>query len=422
MTTRHNGVADTGWQALADHPLRFLTSSWPWRSCAYLLTGWIVAMLWVTGTLALIVVPALGLAVLLAGIPLGVVERWRLRLIDQVAAPSPHARLIRPGLWSWLAARFRETATLRELGYAVLFSFGLAWLDAAVGLLMVGALFLIGFPALVYLLPAYQPEAIFGIVAARVPEAFLATAIGVAILPVVAYLITAYAAGRAALTRTLLLGRRDAASNREVVELTRSRARIMQAMDGQRRRIERDLHDGAQQRLTGLIMTLGMARLELAAAPPAARDLVETAYQQARTTLTELRDLVHGIHPQVLTDRGLAPAVAEIAERCPVPVDVHLDLPHRPPQPVEAAAWFIISEALTNIAKHSNARHARIDAHQRGHVFVLEIHDDGSGGADPTEGTGLVGLADRVSVLGGRITLSSPAGGPTVLHAELPCA
>ncbi|MFC6084491.1 sensor histidine kinase [Sphaerisporangium aureirubrum] len=419
MDTSRDSATDTGWRALAGHPVRLLASSWPWRSVAYLLTGWIGATVWVMSALGLILVPALGLAVLFTGIPLGALERWRLRLVSPHPVPSPHVRPARPGPLGWVGARIHETATWRELGYAMLFSLGLAWLDAAVGLLAGCVLFLVAFPALVHLVPAYQPEAIFGIVAARLPDAFLATAIGVLILPVVAYLITAYAAGRSVLTR-VLLGRPDG-EDPAMVELTRSRARIMDAMDAQRRRIERDLHDGAQQRLTGLIMTLGMARLELADAPPAGRGLVDAAYQQARTALAELRDLVHGIHPQVLTDRGLEPAVAELAERCPVPVDVDLDLPHRPAEPVEAAAWFIVSEALTNVARHSDARHARVTARRRGHLLVLEIHDDGRGGADPGGGTGLVGLADRVSVLGGRIALTSPAGGPTVLRVELPC-
>jgi len=407
---------------LAGSPTRFLTSWWPWRACAYLLTGWIVAIVWVTAVAALVAVPALGLAVLLAGVPLASVERWRQRLIDPVALPSAHRRLMRPGLWGWLATRFREAATWRELGYALLFSLGLAWLDAAVGLLVGSALFLVLFPALVWLVPQYQPDALLGFVPPRLPEAFLGTAVGLVTLPVLAYVVTAYAVVRAGWTRSLLLGSHDRSASAELVELTRSRARIMHAMDAQRRRIERDLHDGAQQRLTGLIMTLGMARLQLAGVPPAGRDLVETAYAQAREALTELRDLVHGIHPQVLTDRGLAPAVAEIAERCPVPVEVRIDLPERPPEPVEAAAWFVLNEALTNIAKHSGAARARIEVHGHPEVLVVDVHDDGVGGADATRGTGLLGLADRVAVLNGRITLSSPPGGPTILHVELPCA
>ncbi|GAA0999531.1 sensor histidine kinase [Acrocarpospora macrocephala] len=415
MHTRRPGH---GWRAMTRGPLRFLASSWPWRSLAYVLTGWIVATVWVAAVTGLIAVPAFGLGVLLAGIPLAAVERWRLRLVDTAPAPSPHPRLVRPGLWGWIGARFGETATWRELGYALLFALGLAWLDAVVGLLFCCALYLIGFPALVVLLPDYQPDRIFGLVAAELPQAFALTAVGVLTLPVVMYLITAYAAGRATLTRTLVSHPFDA----EVMELTRSRARIMDAMDAQRRRIERDLHDGAQQRLTGVIMTLGLAKLQLADAPPVARDLVGKAYEQARATLGELRDLVHGIHPQILTDRGLPAAVAELAEHCAVPVQVDIDLPERPPGPVEATAWFVIGEALTNVTRHSNARQVWIGVWRQGRLLVLEVRDDGTGGADPARGSGLMGLADRVSVLNGRITLTSPPGGPTVLGVELPCA
>jgi signal transduction histidine kinase len=240
-------------------------------------------------------------------------------------------------------------------------------------------------------------------------------------MPVVAYLLTAFAAARAALTRAVLAWRGREELDARVLELSRSRARILQASDAQRRRIERDLHDGAQQRLTGLIMTLGLARLDLADAPPAARAVVDRAHEESKRVLADLRDLVHGIHPQVLTDRGLAPALAGLAERCPVPVELDVDLPERLPEPVEAAAWFIVSEALANVAKHSRARRAWVLARRVGQLLVLEVRDDGVGGADPARGTGLVGLADRVSVLDGRIVLASPPGGPTVLRVELPC-
>lgn len=417
-------AARTAWQALAGNPLRFLGSSWPLRSVGYLLTGWVVGSVWLVCTLALIAVPAAGLVALLAGVPLGAAERWRLRMVDLAPAPSRHRPLARPGLWGWITARFRETATWRELGYGLLFALGLAWLDLALGLLVFAALYLIFFPAILYLVPQFQAdEAIRALGIGTLPEAFAVTAVGVLLTPFVPYLLTAYAAGRAALTRAMLVGRRDEELDAEVIELSRSRARIMEAFDAQRRRIERDLHDGAQQRLTGMIMTLGLARLEVAGgAPPAARGLIDKAYEEAKEALAELRDLVHGIHPQVLTDRGLAPAVTDLAERCPVPVDVDIELPDRPPEPAEAAAWFIIGEALTNVAKHSDARRASVLARQAADVLVLEIRDDGVGGADPGRGTGLVGLADRASVLDGRITLTSPAGGPTLLRVELPCA
>jgi signal transduction histidine kinase len=406
---------------LAGNPLRFLVSSRPWRSVAHLLTGWIVATLWVTGTVTLLLVPALGLILLLGGVPLGAIERWRLRWIDAAPAPSPHRSPDRSGLWGWLSTRFRERVTWRELGYALLFSLALAWVDAAVGLLVLCVFYVSAFPLLTVLVPEYQPDVLFGFIPADYPGAFLATALGIALLPFALYLVTAYASGRATLTRFFLLDRDAVGADRRVRELSRSRERIMDAMDAQRRQIERDLHDGAQQRLTGLIMSLGVARLQLAEAPKPAQDAVEETYQQARTALGELRELVHGIHPQVLTNRGLAPAVAELAERCPVPVEVQIDLPHRPPEPVEAAAWFIIGEALTNVAKHSHATRAWVRCHQHDSSVILDVDDDGTGGADPANGTGLLGLTDRVWVLHGHITVDSPVGGPTLLRVELPC-
>ena len=417
MTT---ATEEPSWRRLTGSPLRFLASSWPWRSVAYLLTGWLVATVWVAVTLLLLVVPAFGLALLFGGIPLAVVERRRLRLVDPAPARSPHSRPPRPGVSAWLSTRFREPVTWRELGYAAIFSLVLAWVDAAVGLLVFCAVYVICFPLLIVLIPGYQPE-LFGLIPPRQPEALLATVAGLAVFSITLYLVTAYAARRARLTRRFVVDRAEAGTDRQVRELSRSRERILEAMDAQRRRIERDLHDGAQQRLTGLIMTLGMARLRLTAGPEDAREAVEDAHRQARATLNELRELVQGIHPHVLTNRGLAPAVTELAERCAIPVDVRIRLPHRPPEAVEAAAWFVISEGLTNIARHSRATRAWVSCAYAGAALVVEVGDDGIGGADPRRGTGLQGLGDRVSVLHGRITVDSPADGPTLLRAELPC-
>ncbi|GIJ46174.1 histidine kinase [Virgisporangium aliadipatigenens] len=404
------------------NPLRLLASSSPWRAIGYLLSGWVVAAVWIAAVLALLVVPALGLAVLFAGIPFGAVERARLRLVEpRPRAVSPHGVPTRDGVWSWLATRFREPATWRELGYALLFSLALAWVDATLGLLALTPVYVICYPLVVAAFPEFQPDALFGLVPTSRPGVFAATPLGLLLLPPALYLITAYASVRARLTR-FFLSDDGTGTDRRVSELSRSRERILDAMDAQRRRIERDLHDGAQQRLTGLIMSLGVARLHLADGPPPAREAVDRAYRQARTALAELRELVHGIHPQVLTNRGLAPAVAELAERCTVPVEVRIDLPDRPPEHVEAAAWFIIGEALTNIARHSAATRAWVSCRRVGAFVRLEIRDDGVGGASPDRGTGLVGLNDRVSVLRGRFTVDSPTGGPTTLRAELPCA
>jgi signal transduction histidine kinase len=191
-------------------------------------------------------------------------------------------------------------------------------------------------------------------------------------------------------------------------------------LDEQRRRIERDLHDGAQLRLTAVTMALGVARLDGDARE--VRVHVDRAYEQARLALAELRDLVHGLRPQELTTGGLRCALPALADRSPIPLDVEVDLPARPPAAVEAAAWFVATEAVANIAKHSGARRAWVRCAERAGVLHLEVGDDGCGGADPRAGTGLRGLADRVAVLGGHLRLHSPHGGPTVLTAELPCA
>ena len=205
----------------------------------------------------------------------------------------------------------------------------------------------------------------------------------------------------------------------QLAEVTRSRARLVSAFEAERRRIERDLHDGAQQRLVALSMSLGLARLDLPDGPAA--DQVAHAHEQAKLALTELRELIYGIYPQVLTDRGLAAAAEEAADRSPVPVELEFRLDRRLPQAIEATAYFVICEALANIAKHSEAAGAWIRAELTGGLLVLEIGDDGVGGADVSRGSGLSGLADRVAVVGGTVAVSSPPGGPTSMRAELPC-
>lgn len=164
-----------------------------------------------------------------------------------------------------------------------------------------------------------------------------------------------------------------------------------------------------------------MAGLELTDGPPAARNLIGRAHDEARQTLQELRDLVRGIVPSVLADRGLEAAVADVAERSLVPVQLDLDLAGRLPDAVESAAYFVVCEGLANVAKHSRATTAAVAARRAGGTLTVEIRDDGVGGASAGGGGGLVGLADRVSALGGRIRLSSPPGGPSVLHVEIPC-
>ena len=227
-----------------------------------------------------------------------------------------------------------------------------------------------------------------------------------------------------AIIRGLLGPSGTAALQQRVEQLSESREASVDAAEAERRRIERDLHDGAQQRLVALAMDLGLAkeRLERGEDDAATVALVGHAHDEAKRAITELRELVRGIHPAVLADRGLDAALSALAARCPVPVDLQVDLPERPPAAIEATAYFVVGEALTNVAKHSRARSVRVRVSRRGPIVAVEVTDDGVGGAVVHRSGGLAGLADRVRAVEGTLRLASPVGGPTTLLAELPCA
>jgi len=208
---------------------------------------------------------------------------------------------------------------------------------------------------------------------------------------------------------------------RKAQHLQASRARGVDAAEAERRRIERDLHDGAQQRLVSVAMTLGRAKNKLDADPVAVRALLEEAHADAKLAVAELRDLARGIYPAVLGDRGLDAALSAQAAKSPVPVDVSVDVDPRPPAAVETTAYFIVGETLTNIAKHSGASEAGVKVWRSGEKVIVEITDNGHGGAEVRPGGGLAGLADRAATIDGVITVVSPAGGPTVIRADLPC-
>jgi len=231
------------------------------------------------------------------------------------------------------------------------------------------------------------------------------------------------AAADAGLARRLLGPPRDARLKARVTELEVSRERVVDAAEAERRRIERDLHDGAQQRLVALAMELGRAKARFADDVDAAAALVDQAHNEAKAALAELRDLVRGVHPPVLTDRGLDAALSGLAARCPVPVSLQVEVAARPRPAVEAVAYFTVAEALTNIAKHSRASHATVvvDGGPRpGGALHIVVSDDGVGGADPGGG-GLAGLADRIGGVDGTLSVESPPGGPTIISAVLPC-
>ncbi|MGW2299781.1 sensor domain-containing protein [Streptomyces sp. NPDC001809] len=409
----------TPWQALTSR--RFLLGPWPWRALVYLATG---ALL---GGVACVVFVLLGLfSVLLVGLPplllsglvLGAVERRRLRLVDLDPAPDPHRVPAAPGLAAWLRHRAGEQATWRELGYALLLATVLWPLDLLA--VAVGA----GLPVLLLGAPVQlaadgqEAKVVKAYLVTSYPEAFAAALLGALLLVALAHPLAAYAGARAALARALLTPR-DPAPQGAIGEVIASRARLVDAFEAERRRIERDLHDGAQQRLVALMMTLGLARLDAPPGGPLADQLAK-AQAEAGQVLTELRELIHGIRPQVLADYGLGPALVDAADRSAVPVTTDVELP-RLPEPVESAGYFAGCEALANIGRHSGAARARITARHTDGVLRIEVEDDGRGAADPARGTGLTGLADRIAVLDGTLTITSPPGGPTLLRVEIPC-
>lgn len=219
-----------------------------------------------------------------------------------------------------------------------------------------------------------------------------------------------------------LLGRSERRQFEErVSDLETSRTAAVDSAESERRRIERDLHDGAQQRLIAVAMSLGIARQRLDDDPEQARELVGSAHDEVKSALKELRDLVRGIHPVILEDRGLDAALSAVVARCSVPVDLRVDVASRPVATVESAAYFIVSEALVNVVRHSNASAATVEIARRGDRMTIAIADNGVGGADPAGGTGLRGLSDRVAALDGWMQVVSPAGGPTTLLVEVPC-
>ncbi|HEX5899720.1 MAG TPA: sensor histidine kinase [Solirubrobacteraceae bacterium] len=206
-------------------------------------------------------------------------------------------------------------------------------------------------------------------------------------------------------------------------ELQTSRSRLVEVSMFERRRLERDLHDGAQQRLVALSLQLGLAKRRLEEGEDgAAGAMLDAARDELARALEELRELARGIHPAVLTDRGLEPALEALAERAPLPVSLDQMPAERLPAPVEAAAYFVVAEALTNVVKYAEASTAAVRIRRNGSYAVVEVHDDGIGGADPTVGTGLRGLADRLAALDGRLEVHSPPGEGTTVRAEVPCA
>ncbi|MER6526351.1 sensor domain-containing protein [Streptomyces sp. NPDC001508] len=401
-----------------------------WRAALYLLTG-----LPLTAGAALVLVAGFAfalatLAVALLGIPVTALtlaaadlvcraERARTALLLHAVVPGPA-----PAPWTRGPWRTRLRALLGPRRW---------WQAVAVFLLVPGHL--AGFAVVVVLwsaalgllaLPLYVTFGGTVVVGAGrlegAPTLTVCALAGASLLFVAPPLTRATATLLLAISRRLLgTDERQTLADR-VDELEYRRAAAVNAAEAERRRIERDLHDGAQQRIVALTIDLARAKSRFAADDPyAARPLVEKAHTHAMTALTELRDLVRGVHPPVLTDRGLDAALSGLTSLSPVPATIDVRLERRPPMATESAAYFVAAEALANVAKHARAQAVAVTVRQTGQLLVLTVRDDGIGGADPA-GPGLTGLTGRVASVGGRLTVTSPPGGPTTLTAELPCA
>ncbi len=375
-------------------------------------------LLLITLPLALPVLWALFLLARLAS----TVERSRLAALHGVALRDP-VPVLQPGsLWNRLVQRVRSVPRWKEVGYCVLrLPIGIA-LAFPLVLLWCGSLAIAALPLYVRALP--DDVAHFGLFEVGFgPAAFLMALAGMAGLVLLAPWATVLAGNLDAAFTAWLLGADTGAQL--VARVTRaetSRVAAVDAAEAERRRIERDLHDGAQQRLVALAMDLGSARERFDTDPEGARTLVAEAHEEAKAALREVRDLVRGIHPVILEDRGLDAALSAVVARSPIPVTLQVDVRERPSPAVESTAYFVVSEALANVARHAGARQAQVAIARRGDRLIVEVRDDGVGGADPLLGTGLAGLSERVAGMAGTMTMLSPLGGPTTLTVELPCA
>jgi signal transduction histidine kinase len=369
--------------------------------------------LWIVW-LALVVIVLL-LVPVLTGI-----HRHRLRVTAGVEIP-PQPPIPNPLSPRGVVAAARSRATWRQLGYHLAAGPALAFAAAvAIGLWLAGLLY-----SLVYIYGrALPPDSLIrrGAAAHAIPVDVLLTLAGIAALFAAPWLTAGVASLDAKVARALLGPSRAEELEHRVEHLTETRAGVVDAADAERRRLERDLHDGTQQRLVSLAMNLGMARAQ-AGTEDEARLAIAEAHEEAKAALAELRDLIRGLHPAVLEDRGLDAALSGVTARMPIPVRLTVDgLDRRPAPVIEAVAYFVVSEGLANIAKHAQASQAEVFVQRSGDRLHIIVTDDGVGGADPARGTGLAGLARRAESVDGTFEVVSPPGGPTMLTVDLPCA
>ena len=421
-TSQAGGGAAVQRESFKDIALRSLSAAG--RAVAQLASGLNTAvlaallLLWLTLTA---VTSVIGVGLLMAPASLRALhslagrERARLaRWGPEVVAPQPPPTRLRAALV--------DPTTHRELRWLVRHS-TLGLLLGSLGVLLpISAVRDTAFPLYWTFMPENTTATSLGIGNAQTwPDALAVALLGVGWIAIILGLTPGMARLQSAPGRRLLAAGPDVDLSLRVAELTATRAAALDAHATELRRIERSLHDGAQNRLVSVAVLLGAARRMVARDPAGADELLERAQSAAETALAELRTVARGILPPVLADRGLAGALSGLAADCAVPCRLDVDVPERCAASVEATAYFVVAEALTNIAKHSGARHATITARGSGGRLVLRVEDDGRGGADAEGGSGLTGIRRRIAAHDGDLTLTSPLGGPTVLTVDLPC-
>ncbi|MEV0379101.1 sensor domain-containing protein [Nonomuraea sp. NPDC050643] len=403
-------------------PLGIVVDPMTWRAAPYLLVTGAFGLGWFV-VLSFAVPASLTLVAVWVGVPLmmATVLMWRggamleRRLVHAalgVRIADPYRPRPERGLGAHLRWLLGDAATWQDLGY-LLMLLPLGLVESAVSLVLwTTAVVLLLQPLLLAL---YQFLGVYSDVTLDDwPAACLAVILGAVLFVLTAYLVRGMAWLHGTLATVLLGGSQEE-------RLRASRARGIDAAEAERRRIERDLHDGAQQRLLSVAVDLGRAQSKFDTDPEEARMLITQAHAGTKAAIAELRNLARGIHPAILSDRGLDAALSGLAARAPIRVDVSVELPERPPAAVESIAYFIVAETLTNMAKHSGATEASVTVLRDHRGVVVDVWDDGLGGALVSPGGGLAGLADRAATIDGVLVLHSPIGGPTLVRAELPC-
>lgn len=404
------------------------------KQSALLISNLIFGIVWFTWVVASLALGA-GLAITLFGIPLlalavrsgrviGAVDRGRLHVFTDTVIEPPARKTMPSGVLPWLRTALGDKSGWKGLAYGVVM---LPWgLTTFVLVVLLWVFGLAAFTAPLYdwALPSGTTD--FGSFAltgwGRIGVIAAYVVLGALVLLAIPHVVDFLARTQIALSHSLLSLGSTELLERKVDDLQQSRSASISTGEDERRRIERDLHDGTQQRLTGIAIDLGIARERLSAVgDEQSRELIDRAQEGLKEAIAELRDLVRGIHPAILADRGLDAAISVLAARTSIEVNINSDLERRLSAAVESTAYFIVAEAMTNVMKHSQAALMTVTIRDKGENLEMDIVDNGRGGASLRSGGGLEGLQTRLRGVGGTLEIDSPAGGPTHVRATIPC-